>query len=257
MSIKTADRTLELLELFAREKAPRNVSEIASRMRMPVSSAHGLVKTLEAMGYLFETARRKGYYPTGKLRDLAERISQGVSPLQLMGPLLQELRDTTLETALLARQQGACGIYVDVRDSPHSMRFAPAIGEIKPLHSTATGRALLSALPDDALAAAVEALPMQAVTEYTVTDRAELLRRIRQGVELGWQCVFGENVPDLMSIARHVRFGGEDYAIGLAGSLTRFEPLIEQHARALLDTCRRIEALPSAAGARPPGGGSG
>src|SRR5690606_11098447 len=55
------------------------------------------------------------------------------------------------------------------------------IGSRLPAHATSLGRVLLAALPDAELDRAIaEALPLRACTERSVTDPAELKRRILQ-----------------------------------------------------------------------------
>lgn len=246
MGVKTADRTLDLLELFAREKKALSLTEIAARLETPMSSTHALIKTLEDRGYVFEFSRRKGYYPTGKLRAVANAVSNGVTLLKTLEPLLQDLCDETEETVVVAICHDLSGMYVDACISQQSVRFSPTLGETKPLHSTATGKALLGALPVPERQAIVARLPMEALTVRSITDRQQLLADLDAGNERGWHGVVGENVLDLMSIARTVAIDGVDYAIGLAGPIQRFLPQTEIQAERLLAACRQIEALTQA-----------
>ena len=59
--VKTADRTLEVFELFAQERQPLSLSDIARLLQIPISSCHDLVRTLQARGYLYELGPRAGY----------------------------------------------------------------------------------------------------------------------------------------------------------------------------------------------------
>ena len=56
MSVKTAERMLDLIELFALERRPLSLSNIAERLQMPNSSTHALVNTLLGRGYLYQTS---------------------------------------------------------------------------------------------------------------------------------------------------------------------------------------------------------
>ena len=243
MGVKTADRTLDLLELFAREKKALSLTEISARMETPMSSTHALVNTLVDRGYVFEFSRRKGYYPTGKLRAVADSVSNGATLLKTLRPLLQDLCDETQETVVVAIRQDMSGMYVEACVSQQSVRFSPTLGETKPLYSTATGKALLGAMPAPERQALLRKLPLTALTTRTITDRKQLAEDIRAGNAQGWHGVVGENILDLMSIARVVVIDGMDYAIGLAGSVQRFLPQTEDHAKALLAACEQIETL--------------
>ena len=45
--MRTVDRTLEIFEAFAEAKRPLSLSELARMINMPVSSCHGLLRTLQ------------------------------------------------------------------------------------------------------------------------------------------------------------------------------------------------------------------
>ena len=61
MNVKTAGRTLDLFEAFARERKPLSLSQLARAIGAPVSSCFGIVRTLEARGYLYEVKARGGF----------------------------------------------------------------------------------------------------------------------------------------------------------------------------------------------------
>src|SRR2546428_8168871 len=50
--VKSADRTLDILELLATEPQGLKISEISARLGFAQSSTHGLVHTLESRRYL-------------------------------------------------------------------------------------------------------------------------------------------------------------------------------------------------------------
>ena len=52
-TMKTADRTLDIFEAFAEAKRPLSLSEIARMIDSPVSSCHGLLRTLQKSGYMY------------------------------------------------------------------------------------------------------------------------------------------------------------------------------------------------------------
>ena len=71
---KIVDRTLDFLELFAKERRPLSLSDIAHLLSIPISSCHDVVQALQSRGYLYEIAPRAGYYPTMRLQALAKEI---------------------------------------------------------------------------------------------------------------------------------------------------------------------------------------
>ena len=94
------------------------LSELARLLDVPVSSCLALIRTLTGLGYLYETGRRQGYYPTGRLLAMAQRIAHADPVLDRVYPSLVELRDATKETVVFAKlSQDARVVYLDVLDS--------------------------------------------------------------------------------------------------------------------------------------------
>jgi DNA-binding IclR family transcriptional regulator len=238
---KTADRTLDVFELFANEQRPLNLSEISQLLGIPLSSSHALLKTLQARGYLYDVGRRQGYFPTTRLQVVTQAIARTLPVLAAVKPILSALRDETSETVVLARRQGDEVVYVEVFESPRTVRFSTVAGEVKPLHSTSSGKAILSRLPPDALEELLARLPFERRTESTITSARELREQIEKGRSRGWCHSIGETVAELMAVSAPIQVGGETFAVTLGGPTNRFKPLMATHAVTLLRACARIE----------------
>jgi DNA-binding IclR family transcriptional regulator len=238
---KTADRTLDVFEVFAAEQRPLNLSEIADLLRIPLSSSHALIKTLQGRGYLYDLGRRRGYFPTTRMEGIVAAIAHAAPVFAALKPTLTALRDETGETVVLAKRQGDELIYVEVFESARTVRFSSTPGEVKPLHSTSSGKAVLSCLSPDALDDVLRRLSFQRRTDSTITSARELKAQIEKGRGRGWFQSVAENVPDLMAISAPVRMGGEVYAITIGGPTGRFRPQTARHVAALLRACARLE----------------
>ncbi len=241
MGIKTADRTFELIELFAREQTPLTLSSIADKTAIPVSSAHALIRSLQQAGYLYEVSRHDGYYLTKRLERMTALIAAGVSLLDRIHPFLSRLSEEIAETVLVAKRQGDAVTYLDVVESRQSVRFSPLVGETKALHCSASGKAVLGTLTEPELDRTLQRLVLDPRTPQTITDPQRLRSEIVEHRALGWYQVVGENIADLMAIASSVRIGDECYVVTAGGPIQRFRPLTRQHADRLLQTCRRIQ----------------
>jgi IclR family acetate operon transcriptional repressor len=241
MGIKTADRTLDLLELFAREQRPLSLSEVAELMDIPGSSAHGLIKTLQSRGYLYEINRKQGYFPTKKLSTMASSITRAIPLLDKLEPYLSQLRDDTEETVVLAKQQGDLVVYLDVFESNQSVRFSPNSGELKLLHSTASGKTILASMPEHVREKFLCRVPLERRTPNTITEVERLRQVIEMGRQRGWFDIEGENIPDLMAIAAPATINDETYVIVIGGPIQRFKPRMNEHANKLLNVCNVIK----------------
>jgi DNA-binding IclR family transcriptional regulator len=236
MDVKSSGRTIDLFEVFARRQIPLTVSDIARAIKAPLTSCFYLVRALEARGYLYTLNARREIYPTRKLLDVAQSIKEGE-------PRLVALRDSTGETVILATRQGHRVIYLAVIEGQQTIRYTARVGEFKPLHSSSAGKVLLSALKPDERAKIVATLPLHAVTPETITDRATLMADLERSAKRGYAETRGENVADVMAIARSVQIDGGTYAIVVAGPTHRMTKQVGHHLRRLNNACAKIAEL--------------
>lgn len=239
--VKTAVRTLKIFELFAARKRQLVLAELAEQLEIPASSCLLLVRTLLERGYLYETARRGGYYPTRRLFEYASQIVAHDPVTERVRPVLERLRDVTGETTTLSKVQGTRLIYLLVLDSRHIVRPAMSVGTLRPLHSTATGKALLSTMDKAARAELLREAGMPRLTSTTVVSLGKLEAEIQGGLDRGWFSNDGQSVPDLSGIAVAVQFSGEAYAVSVMGPTHRVSSSTKACAEALLEAKATIE----------------
>lgn len=242
MDVKTAGRTVDLFEVFANTKAPLTLSAIARALNAPQSSCFNLVRALEARGYLYAVGGAKRIYPTRKLFDIAENIAGFEPVIPRLEASLVELRNVTHETVILGARQGLRVIYLSVIEGDQIIRYMSRAGELKPMHASAIGKALLMTVPAANRAALIEKLPVDAITEHTITAPEKLLREIEQSASRGYSLTSGENVADVMAIGRPLRLGGADYAVAVAGPIGRMTPRVEAIAERLTALTKDLEA---------------
>lgn len=238
--VPAAARTLDLLEAFRLERRPLSLSELARIARVPVSSCHGLVRTLEQKGFLYFPAPRE-VYPTRRLLDLAREIDANDPVAARLAPVLQSLRDDTGETVILGMRQDDAVLYLLVIEGPQIVRYTARAGEYKPLHSSSIGKALLSAMSDDDLIAWLKKNDLPRITDRTITSARRLTRDIDESRARGYSVTRGENVADVMAVAAPLRQGSTTFGVAVAGPLHRMQAAEAKHAGRLLETVRTIE----------------
>jgi DNA-binding IclR family transcriptional regulator len=221
--VKTAARTLDVLEAFAEAKTPLTLTEIAERIGSPISSCHALIRTLQARGYLYVLSRRRRCYPTRRLLDIATTIASHDPIVEEIRPLLERVRDATRETVILGKRHGGEIIYLDVAEGLETVRYAEAVGVTKPLHSSAIGKSMTSVMPPAEFEAFLAGTTLAQVTENTVTDIERFRDEIETGRRRGWFMTRGEHVVDVMAIAIVHFVDGEPLGIAVAGPMARME----------------------------------
>ncbi len=145
--VPAADQTLRILTLLARQPGPMAAQTIASTLGIPRSSVYHLLATLEQHGYVVHLPgdRRWG------LGTAAFELGGGYArqqPLARLGrPLLAALSDRVGESAHLAVLAGRDVLYIVEERAPRRPALVTDVGVRLPAHLTATGRAMLAALP--------------------------------------------------------------------------------------------------------------
>jgi len=238
--VKSAQRILEIFELYAARGEPATLTSIASALKMPKSSCLALLTTLASNGYLYEV-RQSGYYPTRRWLDKAQAITANDPLAEVIRPVLAGLREDTGETLIFGKLSDNRILYIEVVESWQTLRYTAVAGQFKPLHGTASGKAALSALPVVERTALIASLELSKVTSRTITDAAELERDIEQGIARGWHISQGENVADAAAVAVPVLLMKEVYVLVAAGPLPRMQPRLKAIGEMLRDARRKIE----------------
>lgn len=241
-NVKTALRVIEIIEIFAREGRPLALSELARHLDAPVSSCLALMRTMASLGYLYETGRRQGYYPTGRLLAMAQRIARSDPILERVAPSLQELRQASAETVVLGKlDQDARIVYLEVLPSSNPISYVAVPGEKKDLHANSLGKALLSTMEPAERRRLLGEEPFDRYNDRTLTSLADLEADIALSLERGWFENRGESIPDVGAVAWPLTLSGNHYAISIAGPLYRIDGDLQNHARKLRVACRFIE----------------
>lgn len=214
---KIIQRTLQIFEIFQDAKRPLTLTEIAKIMSIAPSSAHDAIKALLELGYIYEFAGRGGYYPTTKLYNIAQTIASHDPLAERVEPALRQFRDKFQESVSLCQFNGLNGTYVLVMPSMNDFRIEPVVGRnLRSLHATSAGKALLGALSEDELQKTLAGLDMKPLTDKSICDKARLLADIREGQATGIYSNFEESVPGVTTFSSPTMWGNVQYVVTLA-----------------------------------------
>ena len=236
-AVKSADRTVELLELLAGYSEPLTLSEIHRELNYPKSSLFVLLRTLVARGWV-ETDRRGTGYSIGVRALLVGTSYLDRDPvIRAATRVLELLRAEINETVHLARLDGADVVYLASRESAHHLRLTSRVGRRVPAHATALGKALLAGL-DDAQVDAILPTRLDALTPLTTVDREALYAELAVVRERGYAAERGQNTPGLgcFAVALDYRNPGTD-AISCSVPYARLDDA--DHAAQTLEAVRR------------------
>lgn len=200
--VKSAMRTVALLDFFARQGGMSSLAEIQQALGYPKSSLYALLRTLVRLGWV-ETD------PTGTLYRIGMRaLLVGASYIDgdpvvgMAHETLDWLAESTGETVHFGRLDGFDVVYLSSRPSRHNLRPVVRVGRRLPAHSTALGKALLADRPEPALPEKLEAQ-----TSRTITGARELLADLRAVRERGYAVDREENSTGICCYGVALRLG--------------------------------------------------
>lgn len=239
-NVIAVERVIAIFEAFQLSQRPLSLTDLAEAVDIPKSTCHAIVATLTARGYLYSLTRPRSLYPTKRLYDVARDILEKDPFIERTTPVLERLRDAARETVILGKRQGDSVVYLQVVESAHSIRYSAKPGDIKPLHSSSIGKALLGSLKEPELRAWAEGRTLAAVTDATITDPQALVSDILQSRRLGYFQTRGENVGDVWAVAAFFTLNNETLAVAVAGPRHRMEASLAECAQVLVATCSFI-----------------
>ena len=226
MPVKSADRTLDIFELFAAEPQGLTIAEISGRLGVARSSTHGLVHTLAARGYLVQDGG--GRFQLGaRLIQLGLNVVDRLELRSAARGTLERLVAVTHDTALLVVPDHGDLLFVDkVLSDARDVRTDPRVSSRKPLHCTSLGKALLATLDDISVMKAVQAVGLARATEYSIAGEEELLADLADTRARGYSIDQQEALPGVFCVGAPVRdhTGNPVAAISLSTIKEFFDP---------------------------------
>ena len=235
--VPAATKTLRVLRFLAGQPEPTSIDRIMRACGLPRSSAYHLLTAMAEEGFVVHLPEEHRW----GLGVAAFEVGSGYTrqePLQRIARRqLAELADRTRQSAHLAVLHGRDVLYVVEERAPGRPPLVTDVGVRLPAHLTASGRAILAALP----AAQVRALYPDAeafVQRHDTGPRSlsQLRALLTDTRQRGFATEEGEVTPGLASVASAVLDHNGHPVAGLALTYAEGDPA------ALSDAVRRTAA---------------
>lgn len=197
--VSSLARGLEVLRAFNRTRRKMTLSEVAAETGNTRAGARRILLTLVREGYAVAD---------GKLFDLTPQVLElGFSVLSSKGvwdiarPFIDHLSDEIQESVSAAVLDKSDVVYVTGAQYHRVISVGIIVGGRFPAAQTATGRVLLAVQPEESWAKIIQNMPLDRMTDRTVTDPMEFRRILEDVRDKGWCLVDQELEIGLMSIA--------------------------------------------------------
>jgi IclR family acetate operon transcriptional repressor len=218
--IRSVQRVCDILDVLQDSPEAVSLGEVARSTGLPRSSAFRYLATLRYRRYVERDPNTEDYRLGAAFLPFRSRHLELFAKRAL--PHLQRLRDHFQETINLGVLSGHRVTYLEILESPKSMRLAARRGDRDHIHSTALGKAIAAHLPQDQVLAILAAEGMPKLTPRTITDPGTYLEELRAVRERGYALDDRENEEEGRCLGVPILGYSLPAAISLSAPQSRF-----------------------------------
>ena len=193
--VQSVERGLTILEIVA-EHNEISLKEISALSGLNKATAHRLLSTLIAKGYIEQVDKNGDYRPTYKLFSLGNKKVSHIDSYTIAHRFIRDLSNTIESTVHLVVEDNMEVVYIDKIDptkSHSSFILKSQVGKKAPMYCTSVGKAILSTYPDSKIKEIWEATEIKVLTEKTIIDYEAFLEEINLVRSQGYALDLEEN----------------------------------------------------------------
>jgi DNA-binding IclR family transcriptional regulator len=234
--IQVIARAAEAMRVLGDAKG-MSLSDVASAVGLARSTTHRIIVALEREG-LVASNGPGGYRLGPSIMLLAEACK--LAAIHDLHPYLIRLSRQVHETVDLSILCGQSMSFVDQVTAPRRLRAVSAIGVSFPLHCTANGKAVLAAMPPDAVRSLLPRR-LERLAPSTCTNRAILEKELDQVRRSGIAVDREEHTVGICAVGACLQLGTGDFlAISIPLPAGRFYGRENKLAAILRKHCAEI-----------------
>lgn len=203
LMVHSFSRGLKVIKTFGEGASTLTLSDVANRAAISRASARRLLHTLCEQGY----ARTNGkqFWLTPRILELGFSYLSSMEIWSFAQAHMEDLVQLVHESCSIAVLDGYDIYYVMRVPTRKLLKSTLNVGSSLPAHVVSLGRIQLADLPDEELDHFLDTASIEKYTRFTVTDRAELRRIIREDGAKGWSVVDRELEEGMCGISVPIR----------------------------------------------------
>lgn len=202
MTLKTLEKSVELLTLFTKERASWGVRELAKELNMNHTTVYRILATFEQHGFLIQNQETKKYELGMKFWEYGQLVEDKLGISECIYPIMKKISEKTGESIFLTWLFELECVCVEIAESTKTIKFAVSVGSRTPLYAGASNTVIMAYLPREIQEKVMEK-GLKPFTEHTLVDHDKLLKTLDEIKQRGWcfsvgefaEAVFGLAVP--------------------------------------------------------------
>jgi DNA-binding IclR family transcriptional regulator len=222
-SVKVLEKVIKILNLYTYNEGSFTLDQIAKKAGLSKTTAFRILKTLEKHG-IFKYNELEETYNLGlKLMELGGIVYSSLSIRKVASPYLDALAQSLKATILLGIMKDDHLLYIDKRESESIIRVSSYIGLKRPPYYGMLGMTLVAYMSHDQQRKLLQLYPPAKITDKTVVDSEELMRRFDQTRKAGYYMEREEVIDGVMGIGVPIRDFSGNVAAALGASMAEFQ----------------------------------
>jgi len=221
--VRSLTRALSLMRHLADSGNGMTLTEVAEAAKLPPSTTHRLLTTLEAERFV-RPDPQAGVWRIGVAAFfVGAAFARSRDKLSLTRPFLHRLMEMTGETANLFVESDGETVCIGQIESRHAMRAITGVGGRVMLHSSGAGKALLAHMDPVRRNRLLPHATLHQTTASTITRKADLERALDEVRAVGYAIDDEEHALGLRCVAAPVfdETGVPAMAVSVSGPSAR------------------------------------
>ncbi|MEV7573998.1 IclR family transcriptional regulator [Pseudarthrobacter sp. NPDC089323] len=194
-------KALGLLVLLGDEPRGASAAEISRRAELPFSTTYRLLGSLARDGFVDYEPDGRRYHLGLRIFQLGQRVSSYHGFAGTALPVLRRVTGQTGEATILSVRDGLHHLTVNKVDGPQIFRVTSDPGHLGSLSTTAVGKALVAFAEDSERERLLDELPLEALTEKSITDRQAFREEVEKVRRQGYAVMDEENEAGMRAVA--------------------------------------------------------
>ena len=210
--VGSTEKAFQVLHVFDGPRRFMTLADIARAADLDRSATQRLVYTLESLGYLKRIEGTRDYGLTSKVLQFSHNYLKANELVDKASPYLLDMSRNLGETCNLHELDGHEVVFVARFPGQHLIHIDFVIGSRLPAYFTASGIAILAALPEAEQQDLLKRTRLEPLTPHTITDPDKLLEQVHIAAKRGYSIQINQSVMGDISVAA---------------------PIIDEHGRAI------------------------
>lgn len=205
--MRSVSVALAVLEAVA-EHQPVGVSELSRTMDLPKSTTQRMLLTLGDLGWIRAGDEEPTRWSlTAKAMAIGAHHRGDEEIRRVALPIMRALSAETGETVHLSVPEGRRVVLIQKVEGDSPVRTHTVIGNSAPMHTAASGKAILAAMPEARANALLTGSPLEAMTPQTETDAVAVHRELERVRRQGYAVTVGTRHPEIAAVGAAILDG--------------------------------------------------